>query len=57
MPTLADELARLVSALHGTGSDGNCLILAEGAVYGSGPAKSTTAGAIVLCKTMVENAC
>ena len=41
MPALADELAGLVSALHGTGSDGNCLVLAEGAVYGSGPAKST----------------
>jgi hypothetical protein len=41
MPTLADELAGLVSALHGTGSDGNCLLFAEGAVYGSDPAKST----------------
>jgi len=43
MPALADELAGLVSALHGTGSDGFCLVLAEGAVYESGPAKSTTA--------------
>jgi hypothetical protein len=43
MPTLANKLAGLVSALHGTNSDGNCLISAERAVYGSGPAKSTTA--------------
>jgi hypothetical protein len=43
MPALANELAWLVSALHGTGSDGNCLVLAEGAVYESDRAKSTTA--------------
>jgi hypothetical protein len=43
MPALANELAGLVSALHGTGSDGNCLVLAEGAVYESDRAKSTTA--------------
>lgn len=50
MPTLANELAGLVSALHGTGSDDTCLVLAEGAVYGSGPAKSTTAPGAVRTK-------
>ena len=42
MPTLADELTGLVSALHGTCSDGFCLVLAEGAVYESGQTKSMT---------------
>ena len=41
MPTLADQSAGLVSALHGTDSDGKGLVSAEGAVYGSGSAKST----------------
>jgi hypothetical protein len=41
MPTLANQSAGLVSALHGANSNGTCLVSEEGAVYGSGWAKST----------------
>ena len=37
MAALADELARLVSALHGTGSNENCLGWAKAGYIGEPP--------------------
>src|SRR5579884_35095 len=44
MAALADELAGLVSALHGANSDDGLRGRAEGAVYGSATGESTTGG-------------